>query len=103
MWKFLTAVAVVYFSWRLWHGRRRLPGSPIPAEPRGGPARGSSAEARALLGVSAGADAETVRTAHRKLIARVHPDHGGNAELTRQVNAARDLLLQELEGSSARH
>ena len=51
------------------------------------------AEARALLGVSAGADANAVNAAWRAQIARVHPDAGGTAALAARVTAARDLLL----------
>jgi CysZ protein len=51
-------------------------------------------EARAVLGVDADADAEEIRAAHRRLVAAVHPDRGGSAELTRRVNAARDALLK---------
>lgn len=51
-------------------------------------------EARAVLGVPAGADADAVRAAHRRLVAAVHPDRGGSAELTRQLNTARDVLLK---------
>jgi hypothetical protein len=50
-------------------------------------------EARQLLGVGLSADAEEINAAHRRLIAQVHPDRGGTAELARRVNAARDLLL----------
>ena len=53
-------------------------------------------EARALLGVAEDDDAETVRAAHRRLIARVHPDTGGTPELARRTNEARDVLLSEL-------
>ena len=53
-------------------------------------------EAQRVLDVPAGADAEAIRAAHRRLVARVHPDHGGSAELAARVNAARDLLLAEL-------
>jgi DnaJ homolog subfamily C member 19 len=53
-------------------------------------------EARALLGVSANADADTIRAAHRRIVAQVHPDKGGSAELTARVNAARDALLAAL-------
>jgi hypothetical protein len=55
--------------------------------------------ARALLGVEAGADAETIRAAHRQLITLVHPDHGGDAKLAGRVTAARDLLLAKLADS----
>jgi len=51
-------------------------------------------EARRLLEVPADASADEIRAAHRRLVARVHPDVGGSADLTRQVNAARDALLR---------
>lgn len=51
------------------------------------------AEARAVLGVPEDADADAIRRAHRRLIAGVHPDRGGSADLARRINAARDLLL----------
>ncbi|MEM8694909.1 MAG: DnaJ domain-containing protein [Pseudomonadota bacterium] len=53
------------------------------------------AEARELLGVGEDADQASIRSAHRRLIAKVHPDVGGSAELARRVNAARDILLSE--------
>ncbi|WP_260597376.1 J domain-containing protein [Sphingomonas endolithica] len=52
------------------------------------------AEARAILGVDATADADAVRAAHRRLLNAVHPDKGGSADLTRRINAARDVLLK---------
>ena len=55
-------------------------------------------EARQLLGVGLNADAEEIHAAHRRLIAQVHPDRGGTADLARRVNAARDLLLGRLQG-----
>lgn len=54
----------------------------------------AEAEAREILGVSATADDEAIRAAHRRLAAAVHPDKGGSAELTRRINAARDTLLK---------
>ncbi len=54
----------------------------------------SEAEARAVLGVDAGADADAIRAAHRRLVTAVHPDKGGSADLTRRINAARDVLLR---------
>jgi len=53
-------------------------------------------EARALLGVGEGASAEDIRAAHRRLIAKVHPDAGGSSGLATRVNAARDALIAEL-------
>jgi DnaJ homolog subfamily C member 19 len=63
-------------------------------KPRSAGPRMPEDEARAILGVGADADAETVRAAHRRLVSAVHPDKGGSAELTRRINAARDTLLK---------
>jgi hypothetical protein len=52
--------------------------------------------ARNLLGLQAGADYEEIIDAHRKLIARVHPDRGGTSDAVHEANAARDLLLARL-------
>ena len=57
------------------------------------------ADARALLGVPAGASPDAVRDAHRRLIAKVHPDNGGSAELATRVNLARDLLIGGVDPS----
>jgi DnaJ homolog subfamily C member 19 len=51
-------------------------------------------EAAKLLGVSTDADSDTVLEAHRRLIAKVHPDAGGNAELASRINQARDTMLK---------
>ena len=56
------------------------------------------AEAEAVLGLKEGATPDDVRAAHRRLIAGVHPDRGGSAELTSRINAARDVLLRRLGG-----
>jgi DnaJ homolog subfamily C member 19 len=47
-----------------------------------------------LLGVAPNADIDTVLDAHRRLIAKVHPDAGGSAELAAQINLARDRMLK---------
>ena len=52
------------------------------------------AEARAVLGVTANDDAVAINAAWRRVIAQVHPDKGGTADLARRVTAARDLLLR---------
>jgi DnaJ homolog subfamily C member 19 len=78
---FIIAAAALYWLFR----------NSFPAK-RGMPA----SEAAKLLGVESGADAETIIAAHKKLIAKVHPDAGGNAELASRVNLARDTLLKQL-------
>jgi DnaJ family protein C protein 19 len=55
------------------------------------------AQARALLGVSAMATREEIGEAHRRLLARVHPDRGGSNEAVHQASAARDLLFARLD------
>lgn len=58
--------------------------------------RMNAQEAARLLDVSPDADAEAIVAAHRRLIAKVHPDAGGSAELAARINQARDVLLKRL-------
>lgn len=50
-------------------------------------------EATALLGIEPGARASQIRAAHRRLMQRVHPDHGGTDYLAMKINRAKDVLL----------
>ena len=85
---FLVAVAAgLYFLWR----RGSTRSAPMNAT-----------EARALLGLGEDASLADIREAHRRLIARVHPDAGGSAELATRVNAARDTLVAELNRRTPR-
>ena len=70
--------------WLAWHYLRPRPKLRLTDE----------AEARAILGLDRGADAQAIRAAHRRLVADAHPDRGGSTDLTRRINAARDLLLK---------
>lgn len=79
------AIALAGAGYWLYQRQRALRGDVMPAD-----------EALRVLELSPGADAEMIRSAHRRLITRVHPDAGGSAELARRVNAARDSLLAEL-------
>jgi DnaJ family protein C protein 19 len=56
----------------------------------------SVAEAARILEITPTASADDIQAAHRRLIARVHPDAGGSAELASRVNEARDILLRRL-------
>jgi hypothetical protein len=51
-------------------------------------------EALRVLGLDTGATAEAITKAHRELIKKVHPDHGGSSFLTQQVNEAKRVLLK---------
>src|SRR3546814_12738905 len=84
--KLVAGVALMVASAALWPWRKR-PGA------TGGV---NVDEARALLGVPADADAETIRAAHRRLIAQTHPDRGGTEELARRINLARDAALSAI-------
>ena len=67
------------------------------ARPRAVPRRSASAmgraEARAVLGVAEGASAEEINEAWKRLMVKVHPDHGGTDALAARVNEARRVLL----------
>jgi DnaJ family protein C protein 19 len=53
-------------------------------------------EALSILGLEDGASEAEIRDAHKRLIQKIHPDHGGSDLLASQVNAARDRLLEDV-------
>jgi hypothetical protein len=51
-------------------------------------------EAYAILGLQSRATPEEIKDAHRRLMVKLHPDHGGSDYLATQINRARDILLR---------
>lgn len=49
--------------------------------------------ARRILDVPPDASPEDIKAAHRRLMNKVHPDHGGSSYLAAQLNRAKDVLL----------
>ncbi len=82
--KFLLFAALLYALYIL--GKRALTST----------ATMSVTEAAKLLDVAPDADPALIIEAHKRLIAKVHPDAGGTSQLAAQVNRARDTLLRNI-------
>ena len=59
----------------------------------GGDGQMSRDEAYNVLGLDRQASAKDIRDAHRKMMNRYHPDHGGSDYLAAKINQAKDVLL----------
>ncbi len=56
----------------------------------------SVTQAYEILGLTQGATREEVKSAHRRLMQKVHPDHGGSDYLAARINAAKAVLFEHL-------
>jgi hypothetical protein len=81
----------VHPDWRDELAGERAGGSAGGARPASGDV--TVEEAYAILGLAPGAGAEAIKEAHRRLMVKLHPDHGGSDYLATKINRARDVLL----------
>lgn len=72
---------------RLWIWRQQQQKPTAAASPM------TREQALAILGLDSQADAQAIRQAHQRLIARLHPDKGGSDYLAAQLNLAKQTLL----------
>lgn len=74
--------------------RRRVRKSAASAVPPQPAIRMTRAEAFSVLGLKEGANGKEVMRAYKRLMLKVHPDHGGSEYLAAKLNQARELLLK---------
>ncbi len=93
------AVLEAYLDRALGEAWREAAGAGPGGETAGGPADGpggmSREDAYEILGLEPGASDSDIREAHRRLMQKVHPDHGGSNYLAAKINRAKELLLGE--------
>ena len=58
----------------------------------------TKAQAAEILGVEVDATPEQIRTAHKRLMQKMHPDRGGSEILAKHINRAKEVLLGRHSG-----
>lgn len=59
----------------------------------------SREQALRILGLSGQPDRRTITAAHRRMMQKYHPDHGGSEDMAARINAAKQRLIKDLETS----
>lgn len=93
------AVAAPTLGWLAWDWLRAKATATASAPPHETVvSRGTMTREEALrvLGLREGATRDAIVNAHRSLIKKVHPDHGGSDLLAQQVNEAKRVLLSDV-------
>lgn len=88
------AVLEAYLDRTLGEAWREAAGAAAGGEGAGGEGM-SRQDAYEILGLEPGASDSDIRDAHRRLMQKVHPDHGGSNYLASKINRAKELLLGE--------
>jgi hypothetical protein len=84
-------------TWR----ERAMKADDNAAPPATTPAKISLDEAASVLGVSKSANADEIKSAHKRLIGQLHPDKGGSDYLAAKINDARELMLKRAAATDA--
>ena len=87
------AVLEAYLDRTLGEAWREAAGAGPGDGTSGGPDGMSREDAYEILGLEPGASDTDIREAHRRLLQKVHPDHGGSNYLAAKINRAKELLL----------
>jgi DnaJ family protein C protein 19 len=87
----LSRLTVLMPLFSLWNSHRDRAPTPVQH-----PASMTKDEAARILNIRPNASKDEILSAHKHLIQRVHPDHGGSDYLASQINQAKDVLLKSI-------